>query len=152
MFMKRLVFTLLSVCVVAFASAQTLNPVSWSFTSKKISDKEYEVKMTATLQKGWHLYSQTQPEDAIAQPTTISFNKNPLIEFDGKVKEVGKLEKYKDKTLGSTAHQYSNQVTFVQKVKLKGKAKTNVTGKLEYQTCDDEKCLPPKTISLSIAL
>jgi hypothetical protein len=150
--MKKIVFFLISVFTIGIASAQTLNPVSWSFTSKKINDKEYEIKMVATLQKGWHLYSQTQPEDAIAQPTTISFNKNPLLEFDGKVKEVGKLEKYKDKTLGSTAHQYSNQVTFVQKVKLKGKAKTNVTGKLEYQTCDDEKCLPPKTVSLSIAL
>ncbi|MGZ8537825.1 MAG: protein-disulfide reductase DsbD domain-containing protein [Flavisolibacter sp.] len=150
--MKKIVFFFISVFTVAFASAQTLNPVSWSFTSKKINDKEYEIKMVATLQKGWHLYSQTQPEDAIAQPTSISFNKNPLVEFNGKVKEVGKLEKYKDKTLGSTAHQYSNQVTFVQKIKLKGKAKTNVTGKLEYQTCDDEKCLPPKTVSLSIAL
>jgi hypothetical protein len=150
--MKKIVFFLISVFSIGVASAQTLNPVSWSFTSKKINDKEYEIKMVATLQKGWHLYSQTQPADAIAQPTTISFNKNPLVEFDGKVKEVGKLEKYKDKTLGSTAHQYSNQVTFVQKVKLKGKAKTNVTGKLEYQTCDDEKCLPPKTVSLSIAL
>ena len=150
--MKKTLFFLISVFTITLASAQTLNPVSWSFSSKKINDKEYEIKMVATLQKGWHLYSQTQPEDAIAQPTSISFNKNPLVEFDGKVKEVGKLEKYKDKTLGSTAHQYSNQVTFVQKVKLKGKAKTNVTGKLEYQTCDDQKCLPPKTISLSIAL
>src|SRR5688500_19559967 len=96
-FMKKIVFTLISVFTIAFASAQTLNPVSWSFTSKKISDKEYEIRMIATLQKGWHLYSQTQPDDAIAQPTTISFNKNPLLEFEGKVKEVGKLEKYKDK-------------------------------------------------------
>ena len=150
--MKKIVFLLISVFTIGLASAQTLNPVSWAFSSKKINDKEYEIQMVATLQKGWHLYSQTQPEDAIAQPTSISFNKNPLVEFNGKVKEVGKLEKYKDKTLGSTAHQYSNQVTFVQKIKLKGKAKTNVTGKLEYQTCDDEKCLPPKTVSLSIAL
>ena len=29
-------------------------------------------------------------KDAIAVPTTISFNKNPLLEFDGKVKEIGK--------------------------------------------------------------
>jgi hypothetical protein len=41
---------------------------------------------------------------------------------------------------------------FIQRVKLRGKAKTNITGKLEYQTCNDEKCLPPKTVNLSIAL
>ena len=46
-----------------------LNPVSWSFTSKKITDKTYEVHLTATMQSGWHLYSQVQPEDAIAIPT-----------------------------------------------------------------------------------
>jgi len=68
------------------------------------------------------------------------------------VKEIGRLEKYKDDKLGVSANQYSNKVVFVQKVKLKGKAKTNVTGKLEFQTCNDQRCLPPKTINLSIPL
>jgi thiol:disulfide interchange protein DsbD len=65
---------------------------------------------------------------------------------------VGKLEKFKDEVLDVTAFQYSNKVSFVQVVKLKGRAKTNVTGKLEFQTCDDKKCLPPKTVNFSIAL
>src|SRR5215212_1890179 len=100
--MKKIVFVLISLLTAGIVSAQVLNPVSWTFSSKKISDNEYEIKMTATIQKGWHLYSQIQPEDAIAQPTAFSFNKNPLVELNGKVKEVGKLEKYKDKTLGVT--------------------------------------------------
>ena len=149
--MKKVLFILFAVFSVGVASAQ-LNPVSWSFSSKKINDKEYELQLTATIQQGWHLYSQTQPEDAIAQPTSFSFNKNPLLDLDGKVKEVGKLEKYKDKTLDVSANQYSNKVVFVQKVKLKGKVKTAVTGNLEFQTCNDEKCLPPKTVNFSIAL
>jgi thiol:disulfide interchange protein DsbD len=74
------------------------------------------------------------------------------LDFDGNVKEVGKLEKYKDEKLDIAANQYSNKVDFVQVVKLRGKAKTAVTGKLEYQTCDDKKCLPPKTVAFSIAL
>jgi thiol:disulfide interchange protein DsbD len=65
---------------------------------------------------------------------------------------VGKLEKYKDDILDVSAYQYSDKVNFVQMVKLKGKGKTAVTGKLEYQTCDDKKCLPPKTIPFTIAL
>jgi hypothetical protein len=150
--MKKFSFLLLALFTVALASAQALNPVSWTFSSKKLGENLYEIQMTASIQKGWHLYSQTQPDDAIAQPTAFSFNKNPLVEFDGKVKEVGKMEKYKDKALGVSAHQYSDKVVFVQKVKLKGKAKTSVTGSLEFQTCNDEKCLPPKTVNLSIAL
>ena len=150
--MKKFFFILSSLFVVAFASAQTLNPVSWNFSSKKISDNVYELQIVATIQQGWHVYSQNQPKDAIAQPTAFVFNKNPLLQFDGNVKEVGSLEKFKDKELDISANQYSNKVTFVQRVKLRGKAKTNVTGKLTYQTCNDEKCLPAKTINVSIAL
>lgn len=150
--MKKFSFILLSLFMVGLVSAQGLNPVSWSFNSKKISDNVYEIQMIASIQQGWHVYSQTQPKDAIAQPTTIEFNKNPLLQLDGSVKEVGKLEKFKDKELDISANQYSNKVVFTQRVKLKGKAKTNVTGKLTYQTCNDEKCLPAKTINLSVAL
>ncbi|HPG11274.1 MAG TPA: protein-disulfide reductase DsbD family protein [Chitinophagaceae bacterium] len=137
----------------SFLSGQAqVNPVQWSFSAKKVGDKMYELHMTATIQKKWHLYSQTQPDDAIAIPTEFAFNKNPLLDFEGAVKEVGKMEIYKDKTLDVTAHQYSNSVKFVQTVKLKANAKTNVTGNVEYQTCDDEKCLPPKKVNFTIAL
>ncbi|HYH14346.1 MAG TPA: protein-disulfide reductase DsbD domain-containing protein [Flavisolibacter sp.] len=148
--MKKLAFVLALFMLGNVAFAQS--PVSWAFTSKKISDQVYEIHMTATIQPGWHLYSQKQPEDAIAQPTSFVFNKNPLLSFDGNVKEIGKLEKYRDDKLDVSANQYSNKVNFIQTVKLKGKAKTAVTGKLEFQTCDDEKCLPPKTQNFTIAL
>jgi len=150
--MKKLLFILFSLLTIGSVSAQVLNPVSWSFSSKKISDNIYEVQMIATIQQGWHVYSQNQPKDAIAQPTAVIFNKNPLLALDGKLKELGTLEKFKDKELDISANQYSNKVIFAQRIKLKGKAKTNVTGKLTYQTCNDEKCLPAKTINLSIAL
>ena len=149
--MKKWLLILLAAFTTSIAFAQA-EPITWKFSSKKISDNVYEVKMTATLNKGWHLYSQKQPGDAIAIPTSFSFNKNPLLEFDGQVKEIGKMEKFVDKELDVSAYQYSNEVSFVQKVKLKGKAKTNVTGKLEYQVCTDEKCLPAKTVNLSISL
>jgi thiol:disulfide interchange protein DsbD len=138
----------------AFAgwSLHAQNPVSWSFSSRKISDKIFEVHLTANIQSGWHLYSQDQPEDAIAQPTNVKINNNPLLKLDGKVKEVGNMEKYKDKILGISAHQYSEKVDFVQVIKIKSSARTNVSGSVEFQTCDDKKCLPPKTINFNIAL
>lgn len=133
------------------ASAQT-DPVKWSFASKKIADKTYEVHLTATMQSGWHLYSQVQPEDAIAIPTGFTINNNPLLSLEGKIKEVGKMEKFHDKKLEVSANQYSGKVNFVQVVKLKANAKTNFTGSVEYQTCDDKKCLPPRTVNFSVQL
>ena len=148
--MKKWIFTLFLISASFGLNAQS--PVSWSFNTKKISDKTFEVHLTANIQSGWHLYSQDQPSDAIAIPTNVTINNNPLLKLDGKVKEVGKMEKFNDKNLGVSAHQYSNKVDFVQVVKLKSNAKTNVSGSVEFQTCDDKKCLPPKTVDFNIAL
>ena len=148
--MTKWLLTIPLLFVSYFLNAQT--PVSWSFNSKKVSDKTYEVHLTANIQSGWHLYSQDQPSDAIAIPTSVTINNNPLLKLDGKVKEVGKMEKFNDKNLGISAHQYSNKVDFVQVVKVKSTAKTNVSGSVEFQTCDDKKCLPPKTVDFNIAL
>jgi len=149
--LKNIFFSVLVALITVAAKAQ-LNPVSWTYSTKKIADKTYELHITATMQSGWHLYSQTQPEDAIAEPTKITFNKNPLLILDGKIKEEGKMEKFHDAKLDLSANQYSSKVEFVQTVKLKASAKTNVSGTVRFQTCNDEKCLPPKNVTFSIAL
>lgn len=145
-------FTILFLAVTGISQAQKLDPVQWTYTAKKIADKTYEVHLTANIQNTWHLYSQLQPADAVNQPTEIIFKKNPLVIADGKVKEVGKMELFKDEKLKISANQYSNKVDFVQKVKLKSNTKTNLVGSVEYQTCDDKKCLPPKKIDFTVAL
>jgi hypothetical protein len=136
----------------ALAAQAQLDPVKWTYTAKKIADKTYEIHLTATIRPSWHLYSQTQPDDAINMPTEILFSKNPLLIFDGKVKELGKLQVFKDARLKLSAHQYSGSVDFVQVVKLKSGVKTAVIGSVEYQTCDDKKCLPPKKVDFTVAI
>ncbi len=150
--MKKILLSVLLVASVIFANAQLASPVLWSFTSKKIADKTYEVYLTATIQNSWHLYSQNQPKDAINQPTVILFNKNPLVTINGKTTEVGKMELYQDKKLKISANQYANKVVFIQKIKVKSNAKTTISGSVEYQTCDDKKCLPPKKELFKVAL
>lgn len=143
---------LLSMFLFVAMGISAQNPVTWTFTSKKLANGNFEIHMTATMEKGWHLYSQTQPDDAIAMPTTFTITSNPLIEVVGKIREEGKMEKFHDKELDLSANQYSKSVNFVQTVKLKGKIKTSFTGSVEYQTCDDKKCLPPKTVNFKVAL
>lgn len=149
--MKKLLFAGTFILAALIGNAQ-LNPVTWSFTAKKTGDKTYEIHMKATIQDKWHLFSQSQPDDAVAMPTSFNFTPNPLLSTEGKIKEVGKMEVAKDAVLGISANQYANTVDFVQKVKLKGKVKTSFSGTVEYQTCDDKKCLPPKTVRYSVTL
>lgn len=149
--MKKLTATLIFFLITIISFAQQ-NPVNWRFSSKKIADKVYEIHMVATIDNNWHLYSQAQPADAIAIPTKFSFTNNPLVKVDGKIKEVGKLEKFTDKSLGISANQYSRTVTFVQKITLKAATKTNLAGSVQYQTCNDKECLPPKKVPFKVAI
>jgi hypothetical protein len=149
--MKKL-FALFVVILVAFgAQAQMKNPVQWAFTAKKINATTYEVHLTATIEDGWHVYSQTTPDGGPA-PTAISFAKNPLLVLEGTAKEVGKMEQKHEELFGVDVKQFSKKVDFVQVIKLKGKAKTSVSGDVEFMTCNDSQCLPPQTKKFSIAL
>jgi thiol:disulfide interchange protein DsbD len=53
---------------------------------------------------------------------------------------------------GGEVHYYENKVEFIQVVKAKSAAKTNVAGKVEYMVCNDEKCLTPSETTFSVAI
>ncbi len=130
--------------------AQPKNPVSWKFESKKKSDGVYELIVTATVEKPWHIYSQFTGKGPV--PTKFSFKANPLVTLDGKITEIGKLEKVNDPNFKSEVLYFSNSVQFVQTAKLKAKATTSVSGTIEYMVCNDEECLPPVKKSFEIKL
>ncbi len=139
---------LVSLFTLGIAFAQIENPVKWSYTAKKISDKEYDVYITASIDPKWHLYAQDAGEGP--EPTTINFTKNPLVTNVGKTKEQGKLEKEYDNNFNSVLKFYSTKVSFVQRVKLKANVATVIKGSVSFMVCNDKKCLPPKSIPFSV--
>jgi len=149
--MKKTVFAVLLTLISFMAFAQRSNPVTWTFNAKKLAGNKYELRMTATLGNTWHIYSQKTP-DGGPVPTSFTFSPNALVVNTGKPKESGKLKKIKDKNFGVDVLFYSDKVDFVQTVTVKGKIKTNISGKVEYMVCDDSKCLPPTEVPFSIAL
>ena len=143
------IFALLFASIAGFA--QVKDPVKWTFTSNKLANGSYEVHMTATVEKGWHIYSQKTPADGPV-PTAFTFARNPLLAVADEVKETGKLQTYFEKRFGVDVKQYSDKVDFVQVVTIKGGAKTSISGSVEYMSCNDKECLPPSTKTFSIAL
>lgn len=131
--------------------AQVRNPVKWTSSARATGPGRYEVAVKAVIEKGWHLYSQSTP-DGGPIPTAFRFTKNPLIEMTSPVREVGKMERRHEKLFGVDVYQYSNEVTFVQTLTLKGKVKTNLSGSVEYMVCNDSECLPPVTQNFSVEL
>ena len=149
--LRTSILSALLLAFVFFAKAQTENPVKWSYAATKKGDKMYQVVLTAALPKPWHIYSQSTP-DGGPRPTKISFQKNPLLVAEGAIKENGALKTTHDPNFGVDVKYYADKVEFVQLIKLKSAAKTNVSGTIEYMVCNDEKCLPPTKQSFDIKL
>src|SRR5689334_7342030 len=133
--MKRILLVAASVCLAVTLTAQS--PVHWNFTSKKIADKTFEIRLTATVDEPWKIYSQTTPEGG-PLPTSFKFTKNPLVTVDGKPAEIGEMKKAHEEVFDVDVLYYKHKVEFVQLVKLRSPAKTKLSGTLEYMACNDE--------------
>ena len=148
--MKKLLLFVMITGIISTAHAQIENPVTWTYTAKKIKGDVYELHMTAALEGKWHIYSQDAGDGPV--PTSFEFAKNPLVKPDGKVTEVGKLDKEYDPNFKSTLRFYTGKVDFVQRIKLKSPVNTLVKGKITYMVCNDKKCLPPRDVDFSIKI
>jgi hypothetical protein len=148
-YLKKTVVGMFLLLSAFWADAQINNPVIWNYTAKKTADKTYELHITASINAYWHLYGQGTGT-GLEPTTTLTFTKNPLISFDGNVKEVGKMEKYYDKNFKAELKYYINTVDFVQKIKVRSAVTTVVKGTVNYVVCNDRSCLPPKDIPFAI--
>ncbi|WP_442587318.1 protein-disulfide reductase DsbD domain-containing protein [Pedobacter sp. AW31-3R] len=145
--MKKL---LLGIAVSMFSMAahsQILKPVNWSYAAKRTSKTEATVFIKATIDAGWHLYSQNV-KDGGPVKTTFTFPANSAYTVVGKTIEPKAITRYED-TFKMEVSFFEKTAVFQQKVKLKGKTAV-VKGTVEFMTCDDKQCLPPEEISFSI--
>lgn len=146
--MKRLslILTFLVVSVFA-ASAQIENPVTWSYGQKKISKTEAVIFLKATVESGWHIYSQNVKEGGPVK-TTITFTPSKDYVKVGATSEPKAITKF-EKSFDMNVSYFEKQVIFQQKIKL-NKPTTTVKGKVEFMVCNDSKCLPPTEVEFSV--
>ena len=146
--MKKLIFLLFSAFIFTGINAQQQNPVTWQTTYKSLSSTEGEIIITATIEKGWHTYSQ-RPTDAGPINTTVTFPTSKQYTLVGKTEESGAHEEF-EKAFDAKVFSFSDKAEFKQKIKLTSKAGFAANFKVEYVCCNDKMCLPPKTIDLTV--
>lgn len=145
----RSYFILLVCLFLSFiGKAQIQNPVVWNFSSKNTSAGETELVITATIEKGWHLYSQFIEEGGPV-PTSFTFTPSPDYTPVRKVEERSKVIKAFEKVFDMNIAYFALEAVFVQKIKL-SKTTTVVKGTVTFMLCDDTQCLPPDEKEFSI--
>ncbi len=132
-------------------SAQILDPVHWETNIHLLGQQEYEIALSAKLDNGWCIYSQSSdPEAAI--PTEVKLVSETGIQVLGIVEERGKLKKAAEPLFDNKIlAKYYDHVDFVQKVKLSPSVNA-VRVEVYYMCCNSETCIPPTSKVFTIAI
>jgi len=130
------------------AFAQVFDPVQWSVEAVRVPESDrVELKLTATIEDGWHLYSQQIPEGGPI-PTTFSFKPSSRYALIGKVKEPKPIVEF-DPNFDMELRYFGHKAVFVQTVQSKTYDAFEIAGEVEFMVCDETQCLPPKYIELA---
>lgn len=131
----------------SLVQAQILKPVKWAYAAKRISKTDAVVLVKATIENGWHIYSQHVGEGGPI-PTSFTFTSSKAYALQGKTVEPKPISKF-EKTFNMNVSYFEKSVVFQQRIKLKA-GQTIVKGTLEYMACDDHQCLPPEEVAFSV--
>jgi len=130
-----------------YSKAQILTPVHWSYGAKKISATEVMVFLKATIDDGWHVYSQ-KVKDGGPIKTSFAFTASKDYKTVGPTIEPTPILRM-EKVFNMEVGYFEKSVIFQQKIKVKS-SEVMVKGTLEYMTCNDHQCLPPEDIDFNI--
>lgn len=148
--MKKFLLAFAAIVLSTAAFAQILEPVKWSTSVEKVSDTEFDLVSKATIEKGWHLYSQNVPADGPI-PTSFIYD-----DSEGNFTIVGNTTEEKGHTIQDPVFEmeikyFEKTATFKQRIQVKEGA-TTVNGFVEFMVCDDSRCLPPTEVELTFNL
>ncbi|WP_422107609.1 cytochrome c biogenesis protein CcdA [Winogradskyella sp.] len=140
---KGFLFCLLAICFSFNIYGQILEPVKWESKVEKISDTSFNLILKANIDKGWYIYSQNrQDPDGFAPETFFEFrNQDNNYKLEGKTSEPNVAPVF-DEIFGENVKKFKDQAIFKQKITLLKADLNQVEVFVEYQTCDNSKCIP----------
>jgi hypothetical protein len=163
--MRAVVTTLLTVTGLVAISAQTSGPVrndTMHLTvNTSISDtaaspgKKLSLKFDITPKRGMHVYA---PGKHDYQVIAVKIDPQPWMKVEPTTYPPSEIYEFKE--LGEKVETYGKPFTLVQDVTVLSTAAAKkalaspvkLTGKLEYQACDDKVCYAPSKIPVSFEL
>ena len=143
---------ILSIClllIAVVAQAQIQEPVKFKSELKTLAAGEAEIVFTATIDKGWHVYS-TDLGDGGPFSATFNVEKISGATVVGKLQPKGKEIASYDKLFEMNVRYFESTAQFIQKLKLTG-GDYKIEGFLEFGACNDENCLPPTQVEFNFS-
>ncbi|OEY74072.1 protein-disulfide reductase DsbD family protein [Salegentibacter salarius] len=133
--------------------SQMDDPITWEASVEKENDSIFNLVFTATLEDGWHLYSQKEADIDIAPiATTFSYNNaEENFKLIGETSEPD-IEPIYDQVFEADITYFEEEAVFTQQIKVQPGSNPGIVAEIYFSVCDDEKCLPPETERFNISL
>lgn len=137
--MRNFCLAMLALLTGFTALGQIKTPVKWTSKTEKLSETEFNLIATGTIDEGWHVYSQFTP-DGGSLPMVLTFkNTKGNYELIGKAKESPYKKVYSD-IFGVDEYLFEHKVVVTQKVKVTNPKLRSIQLNLDYQVCK-EQCI-----------
>jgi len=148
--MKNRLSFLIALFTLSTAFAQIYNPVQWSFELEVIDQNEVDFIAKATIEEGWHMYSQDVEGGPV--PTSFTFFEQDKIELKGTVEAQKAAHEEYDPNFEAVLKFFDGKVDFRQRIKLLSKDSVLLKGELGFMVCNDVMCLPPEWVDIELML
>ncbi len=122
---------------------QILTPIHWTATVGDTTDSTVSVVLTATIDEGWHLYTQELP-DGGPVPTHFAYNQ-PVV---GTTTTDAPVHSDYDDNFEMELTYYVDRAVFTQV--LLARSADELTGSVTFMACNDQMCLAPDTWEFSL--
>ena len=132
----RKLLAILTLFVTVFGYAQVQDPVKWKSSIEKISDTEYQIKLDATIEGEWHMYSQFTPDGGPLPLEFIYENAQGNYEPQGKATESEYQTVFND-IFGVDEYFFAKEAHFNHNIKITNPEVKNIQLEVFYQACID---------------
>jgi hypothetical protein len=142
--MKKIL--LLTILLSGTALAQAPGKVQWTAEQGTGKDGVVVVSVAAQIEKGWHIYAQTQSPEG-PTPLRVGIEPGAPYELAGAITGSKPL-KHHDASFDLDTEFYTDAFVLKVPVKENSAAQQPVPITVRFQMCSDTTCMPPKTVHL----
>lgn len=139
--MKKLLLLFLILFSFQNTFSQIYDPVSFTGSVKEIGENKYTLIITAKIDKGWHIYSQTVPKGGPV-PTSFTFASSKNYKKTGAVIEPQGHE-VDDPVFQMRIKYFADRAVFTQDIERRSADSFKINATIFFMVCNDNSCLPP---------
>lgn len=113
--------------------------------------EEVTVIANVTIVDGWHINASKLPAGSFGIPTTFTFRKSKDFSEVGGIIEPKPINKY-DELADEHLSYHEGKFQLKRKIKVHAKSDFKLEGEINFQTCNEVKCLPDYTYKFSFPI